>query len=54
MLVVLYAFVFNFKTCVDLYKGNYRARNFSCKDQFLIAYKGKKNTYNAKADILSA
>ena len=26
----------NFKTCVDRYKGNYRARNFSCKDQFLV------------------
>lgn len=25
-----------FKTCVDRYKGNYRARNFSCKDQFLV------------------
>ena len=24
----------DFKTCVDRYKGNYRARNFSCKDQF--------------------
>lgn len=26
----------DFKTCVDRYKGNYRARNFSCKDQFLV------------------
>lgn len=25
-----------FKACVDRYKGNYRARNFSCKDQFLV------------------
>ena len=25
-----------FKTCVDRYNGNYRARNFSCKDQFLV------------------
>ena len=26
----------DFKTCVDPYKGNYRARNFSCKDQILV------------------
>ena len=26
----------DFKSCVDRYKGNYRARNFSCKDQFLV------------------
>ena len=26
----------DFKACVDRYKGNYRARNFSCKDQFLV------------------
>ena len=26
----------DFRTCVDRYKGNYRARNFSCKDQFLV------------------
>lgn len=26
----------DFKTCVDRYKGNYRARNFSCRDQFLV------------------
>lgn len=26
----------DFKTCVDHYKGNYRARNFSCRDQFLV------------------
>ena len=26
----------DFKTCVDRYKGNYRARNFSCKDQLLV------------------
>ena len=26
----------DFKTCVDRYKGNYRARNFSCIDQFLV------------------
>ena len=26
----------DFKTCVDRYKGNYRARNFSCKDQFPV------------------
>ena len=26
----------DFKTCVDRYKGNYRARNISCKDQFLV------------------
>lgn len=25
----------DFKACVDRYKGNYRARNFSCRDQFL-------------------
>jgi FOG: Transposase and inactivated derivatives len=25
-----------FKTCVDRYNGNYRSRNFSCKDQFLV------------------
>jgi hypothetical protein len=25
-----------FKACVDRYNGNYRARNFSCKDQFLV------------------
>ena len=25
-----------FKACVDRYKGNYRARNFSCRDQFLV------------------
>ena len=25
-----------FKTCVDRYNGNYRVRNFSCKDQFLV------------------
>jgi hypothetical protein len=26
----------DFKACVDLYKGNYRTREFSCKDQFLV------------------
>ena len=26
----------DFKACVDSYKGNYRSRNFSCKDQFLV------------------
>lgn len=26
----------DFKACVDRYKGNYRARNFSCRDQFLV------------------
>ncbi|MGP1476876.1 MAG: IS4 family transposase [Phocaeicola sp.] len=26
----------DFKICVDRYKGNYRKRNFSCKDQFLV------------------
>ena len=26
----------DFKACVDCYKGNYRARNFSCRDQFLV------------------
>ena len=26
----------DFKACVDRYKGNYRSRNFSCKDQFLV------------------
>lgn len=26
----------DFKICVDRYKGNYRERIFSCKDQFLI------------------
>ena len=26
----------DFKTCVDRDKRNYRARNFSCKDQFLV------------------
>lgn len=26
----------DFKTCVDRYKGNYRERIFSCKDQFLV------------------
>ena len=26
----------DFKTCVDRYKGNYRARNFSCRVQFLV------------------
>ena len=26
----------DFKTCVDRYKGNYRERFFSCKDQFLV------------------
>ena len=25
-----------FKACVDRYKGNYRSRNFTCKDQFLV------------------
>lgn len=25
----------DFKACVDRYKGNYRSRNFSCKDQFV-------------------
>ncbi len=25
-----------FKACVDRYQGNYRARNFTCKDQFLV------------------
>lgn len=25
-----------FKACVDRYKGNYRSRNFICKDQFLV------------------
>ena len=25
-----------FKACVDRYKGKYRARNFTCKDQFLV------------------
>lgn len=26
----------DFKTCVDRYKGNNRARTFSCRDQFLV------------------
>ena len=26
----------DFKACVDRYKGNYRSRNLSCKDQFLV------------------
>ena len=26
----------DFKTCVDRYKGNYRARDCSCKDQILV------------------
>lgn len=26
----------DFKACVDRYKGNYRARNFYCRDQFLV------------------
>ena len=26
----------NFKICVDRYKGNYRERIISCKDQFLV------------------
>ena len=26
----------DFKACVDRYKGNYRARNFSCRNQFLV------------------
>ena len=26
----------DFKACVDRYKGNYIARNFSCRDQFLV------------------
>lgn len=26
----------DFKACVDRYKGNYRARNFFCRDQFLV------------------
>lgn len=26
----------DFKKCVDRYQGNYRTRNFSCKDQFLV------------------
>lgn len=26
----------DFNTCVNRYKGNYRARNFSCRDQFLV------------------
>lgn len=26
----------DFKACVDRYKGNCRARNFSCRDQFLV------------------
>lgn len=25
-----------FKACVDRYKGNYRSRYFTCKDQFLV------------------
>lgn len=25
-----------FKACVDRYKGNYRSRNFTCRDQFLV------------------
>ena len=25
-----------FKACVDRYKGNYRSRNFTCKNQFLV------------------
>ena len=25
-----------FKKCVDRYQGNYRTRNFSCKDRFLV------------------
>ena len=25
-----------FKACVDRYKGNYRSRNFTCKDPFLV------------------
>jgi hypothetical protein len=25
-----------FKECVEQYKGNYRIRNFTCRDQFLV------------------
>lgn len=50
----------DFKTCVDRYKGNYRARNFSCKDQFLVMkrlpylnYTGKDGTWNFTLNGLS-
>ncbi len=25
-----------FKQCIDRYKGNYRVRNFTCRDQLLV------------------
>jgi hypothetical protein len=40
-----------FKACVDRYKGNYRARNFSCKDQFLVMSYAQLTNRDSLRDI---
>ena len=44
----------DFKTCVDRYKGNYRARNFSCKDQFLVMSYAQLTNRDSLRDIETA
>lgn len=44
----------DFKTCVDRYKGNYRARNFSCKDQFLVMSYAQLTGRDSLRDIENA
>lgn len=41
----------DFKTCVDRYKGNYRERIFSCKDQFLVMSYAQLTGRNSLRDI---
>jgi hypothetical protein len=40
-----------FKACVDRYNGNYRARNFSCKDQFLVMSYAQLTNRDSLRDI---
>ena len=40
-----------FKACVDRHKGNYRARNFSCKDQFLVMSYAQLTNRDSLRDI---
>lgn len=41
----------DFKKCVDRYNGNYRTRNFSCKDQFLVMCYAQLTNRDSLRDI---
>ena len=40
-----------FKACVDHYKGNYRVRNFSCRDQFYVMSYAQLTNRDSLRDI---